>query len=64
MMAEDVDTSTQAPSDGSGVCDFGARRQEVLEKYDTNGDGRLSTGEALPPRQEIQRRIIEGADAN
>lgn len=45
MMAEDVDTSTQAPSDDSGICDFGARRQEVLAKYDTNGDGKLERAE-------------------
>lgn len=40
-----------------------ARRQDLLTKYDTNGDGHLSAEEALPLRQEIQRRIIEGNDA-
>lgn len=39
------------------------RRAALLAKYDTNGDGRLSTEEALPLRKEIQRRIIEGHDA-
>ncbi len=39
------------------------RRAALLAQYDTNGDGRLSTEEALPLRQEIQRRIIEGHDA-
>ncbi|MCP3105286.1 calcium-binding protein [Myxococcus sp. K15C18031901] len=39
------------------------RRAELVETYDTDGDGRLSTAEALPLRQEIQRRIIEGRDA-
>jgi Ca2+-binding EF-hand superfamily protein len=41
-----------------------ARRQALLDQYDTNKDGRLSPEEALPLRQEIQRRIIEGQDAN
>lgn len=40
-----------------------ARRAALLAQYDTNGDGILSTAEALPLRQEIQRRIIEGNDA-
>ncbi|NTX56684.1 calcium-binding protein [Myxococcus sp. CA039A] len=39
------------------------RRATLLATYDTNGDGRLSTEEALPLRQDIQRRIIEGRDA-
>lgn len=39
------------------------RRAALLARYDTNGDGQLSTEEALPLRQEIQRRIIEGHDA-
>jgi Ca2+-binding EF-hand superfamily protein len=45
MMAEDVDSSTEAPAEHPGLCDFGARRQEVLEKYDTNGDGKLERAE-------------------
>jgi Ca2+-binding EF-hand superfamily protein len=39
------------------------RRAALLAQYDTNGDGLLSTEEALPLRKEIQRRIIEGHDA-
>lgn len=39
------------------------RRAALLATYDTNGDGVLSTAEALPLREEIQRRIIEGRDA-
>ena len=39
------------------------RRATLLATYDTNGDGVLSTAEALPLREEIQRRIIEGRDA-
>lgn len=39
------------------------RRATLLATYDTDGDGRLSTAEALPLRQDIQRRIIEGRDA-
>src|SRR5688572_29731023 len=33
MSVEDVDTATEPTTDGPGICDFGARRQEVLEKY-------------------------------
>jgi Ca2+-binding EF-hand superfamily protein len=39
------------------------RRAALMAKYDTNGDGTLSTAEALPLRKELQRRIIEGHDA-
>ncbi|MFP2913121.1 hypothetical protein ACLESD_50580 [Pyxidicoccus sp. 3LFB2] len=39
------------------------RRATLMATYDTNGDGTLSTEEALPLRKEIQRRIIEGRDA-
>ncbi|MFY2563493.1 calcium-binding protein [Corallococcus terminator] len=39
------------------------RRATLLAAHDTNGDGRLSTEEALPLRQDIQRRIVEGRDA-
>jgi hypothetical protein len=39
------------------------RRAALLATYDTNGDGRLSTEEALPLRKELQRRIVEGRDS-
>jgi Ca2+-binding EF-hand superfamily protein len=45
MISEDLDTATEAQADGSTVCDFSARRQEVLEKYDTNHDGKLDRAE-------------------
>jgi len=45
MAAEAVDTATEAPAENPGVCDFGARRQEVLQKYDTNQDGKLDRAE-------------------
>jgi Ca2+-binding EF-hand superfamily protein len=45
MVAEDMDTATEPPADSSGVCDFSARRQEVLEKYDSDNDGKLSRAE-------------------
>jgi Ca2+-binding EF-hand superfamily protein len=45
IAAEDVDTATEAPADSAGVCDFSARRQEVLEKYDANQDGKLDRAE-------------------
>ncbi len=45
IAAEDVDTATEAPADSAGVCDFSARRQEVLEKYDANQDGKLDRTE-------------------
>jgi Ca2+-binding EF-hand superfamily protein len=45
MVAEDVETATADFSDTGAVCDFNARRQEVLEKYDANGDGKLDRAE-------------------
>ncbi|NMO17992.1 calcium-binding protein [Pyxidicoccus fallax] len=64
-------------TNGNGILDSGERlalredrvaaaqerRATLLATYDTNGDGVLSTEEALPLREEIQRRIIEGRDA-
>jgi len=43
--------STEAPA--FDVCDFQARRQMVLEKYDADGDGKLSRDEAQKLREEL-----------
>jgi Ca2+-binding EF-hand superfamily protein len=53
MMAESVDTSTEAPSENAGMCDFSARRQEVLERYDTNQDGRLDRAELRTLKEDL-----------
>ncbi|PTL82954.1 calcium-binding protein [Vitiosangium sp. GDMCC 1.1324] len=53
MSVEDVDTSTVAPSDIPDVCDFSARRQEVLEKYDTNQDGKLERSELRALKEDL-----------
>ncbi|HLM44737.1 MAG TPA: calcium-binding protein [Myxococcaceae bacterium] len=45
MVSEDLDTATEAQADASALCDFSARRQEVLEKYDTSHDGKLDRAE-------------------
>ena len=39
------------------------RRATLMATYDTHGDARLSAEEALPLREELQRRIIEGRDS-
>jgi Ca2+-binding EF-hand superfamily protein len=53
MVAEDVDTATEAPADNTGMCDFSARRQEVLEKYDTNQDGKLDRAELRALKEDL-----------
>jgi Ca2+-binding EF-hand superfamily protein len=53
MIAESVDTATEAPAESAGMCDFSARRQEVLEKYDTNHDGRLDRAELRALREDL-----------
>lgn len=41
MAEEEANTATEAPTDAAAVCDFSARRQEVLGRYDTNSNGKL-----------------------
>ncbi|MFY0571746.1 calcium-binding protein [Archangium lansingense] len=45
MSTEDADTATEPTTGSPGICDFSARRQEVLEKYDANQDGKLDRAE-------------------
>lgn len=53
MMAESVDTSTEAPSDSAGTCDFSARRQEILERYDANQNGQLDRAELRALKEDL-----------
>jgi Ca2+-binding EF-hand superfamily protein len=45
MVSEDLDTAIVSQTNSTVMCDFSARRQEVLEKYDTNHDGTLNRAE-------------------
>ncbi|WP_163994454.1 calcium-binding protein [Pyxidicoccus caerfyrddinensis] len=56
MATEDVDTVNQEPTDEGNLCDFSARRQEVLEKYDADGDGTLSRAELAELRADLGER--------
>jgi Ca2+-binding EF-hand superfamily protein len=56
MATEDVDTLNQEPTDEGNLCDFSARRQEVLEKYDADGDGTLSRAELAELRADLGER--------
>lgn len=56
MAGEDVDTLATEPTDDGNVCDFSARRQEVLEKYDTDGDGTLSRAELAELKADLGER--------
>ncbi len=60
----DVDNGERGTLRQDRMAAVQARRATLMATYDTNGDGWLSTQEALPLRQEIQRRIIEGRDAD
>ncbi|MCY1019416.1 calcium-binding protein [Pyxidicoccus sp. MSG2] len=56
MATEDVDTINQEPTDEGNLCDFSARRQEVLEKYDADGDGTLSRAELAELKGDLGER--------
>lgn len=45
------------------VAAFQARKAELIDAYDVNDDGTLDDAEKLALKQAIQRRIIEGRDA-
>ncbi|KFA87339.1 hypothetical protein [Archangium violaceum] len=53
MSAEDVDTALEPTTDEPGICDFSARRQEVLQKYDANQNGSLDRAELKALRDEL-----------
>jgi Ca2+-binding EF-hand superfamily protein len=56
MSAEDVDTATEPTTDALGICDFSARRQEVLEQYDANQDGSLNRTELKTLKDDLAAR--------
>lgn len=53
MSAEDIDTATEPTTDNPGICDFSARRQEVLAKYDANQDGKLDRTELKTLKEDL-----------
>jgi Ca2+-binding EF-hand superfamily protein len=53
MSIEDAETYVDGSADSGAVCDFSARRQEVLERYDTNGDGRMDRTELQALRADL-----------
>lgn len=56
MATEEVDAVNQEPTDTGGLCDFSARRQAVLAKYDDNGDGTLSPAELRELKADLGER--------
>ncbi|MBF5041734.1 MULTISPECIES: calcium-binding protein [Myxococcaceae] len=50
---EDVAMSTGDATDDGSPCDFQARRQQVLAKYDANGDGHLDRAELRALRADL-----------
>lgn len=56
MATEDVDAINEEPTDEGGLCDFSARRQAVLEKYDDNGDGTLGRAELAELKADLGER--------
>jgi Ca2+-binding EF-hand superfamily protein len=53
MAIEDAETYVDGSPDSGAVCDFSARRQEVLERYDANRDGRLDRTEFQALRADL-----------
>ena len=56
MATEQVDAVNQEPTDMGGLCDFRARRQAVLKKYDDNGDGTLGSAELRELKADLGAR--------
>ena len=56
MATEKVDAVNQEPADTGGLCDFRARRQAVLKKYDDNGDGTLGSAELRELKADLGTR--------
>jgi Ca2+-binding EF-hand superfamily protein len=56
MADEEADSAGQQPTDNGGLCDFSARRQAVLEKYDADGDGQLSRAELNALKEDLGER--------
>jgi Ca2+-binding EF-hand superfamily protein len=56
MADEEADSAGQQPTDSGGLCDFSARRQAVLEKYDEDGDGQLSRAELNALKEDLGER--------
>ncbi|WP_164017503.1 calcium-binding protein [Pyxidicoccus trucidator] len=56
MATEEVDAITQEPTDTGGLCDFSARRQAVLAKYDDDGDGTLGNAELRELKADLGER--------
>lgn len=56
-VAQDADDSAALPDEpaGDGVCDFRARRQQVLARYDANGNQRLDPAERQTLRSELSQ---------
>lgn len=54
--ADESSVLPEVPADADGVCDFGARRARVMNRYDANGDGQLGPGERQQLRQDIEAR--------
>jgi Ca2+-binding EF-hand superfamily protein len=57
---EEAALATAAAEPPSGVCDFAARRQEVLGAYDADGNGRLSREEGRALREDLARQVAAG----
>ncbi|MFP2932566.1 calcium-binding protein, partial [Pyxidicoccus sp. 3LG] len=56
IAAEEVDGIDAEPTDNGGLCDFGARRKAVLDKYDDDGDGSLSNAELRELKADLGER--------
>jgi Ca2+-binding EF-hand superfamily protein len=56
MADEEAASVHQQPVDTGGLCDFSARRQAVLEKYDEDGDGQLSRAELRALKEDLGER--------
>ncbi|SEU00004.1 calcium-binding protein [Stigmatella erecta] len=50
---EDADATGPVPEGAGAVCDFGAKRSEVRDAYDADGDGRLNRSELAELKKDL-----------
>jgi Ca2+-binding EF-hand superfamily protein len=50
---EEANAVGPVPEGAGTVCDFGAKRAEVLQEYDTDGDGHLDRGELAELKKDL-----------
>ncbi|MBL9038907.1 MAG: calcium-binding protein [Archangium sp.] len=57
ISADEAAEVPEVPTEGDGVCDLGARRERVLQRYDADGSGRLEAAERQALKSDLAARV-------